>query len=170
MHFERRNPNYKRNIREAIDKSYDDDVAINFDDDVSDFDEEEEEETYIPQPIKKSDDTKQDGVTSLLIKIEKRLANIEDILRSQNSQSVTVTTQTQPNNINESLVSGNVMNALYPPKNVIPEGSMLAEIQTVIARQGIDGSPEGNPNNAPIDNVCTLPSSAYDDEVPNIEI
>lgn len=170
MHFERRNPNYRRNIREAVDKSYDDNVAIDFDDDISDFEDEEEEETYIPSAIKKSTNTELDDIKSLLIKIEKRLANIEDVLRSQNSQSVTVTTQTQPSNINESLVNGNVMSALYPPKNVVPEGSMLAEIQTVIARQGIDGAPEGNPNNAPIDNVCTLPSSVYDDEVPNIEV
>lgn len=172
MHFERRNPNYKRNIREAVGKNYDDDdVAIDFDDDISDFEDEEEEETYIPSVTKKSTNTESDGIKTLLIKIEKRLANIEDVLRSQNSQSVTVTTQTQPSNINESLVNGNIMSALYPPKSVVPEGSMLGEIQTVLAQQASmrgDNSQTAGAND--VSGVCTLPNSAYDDEVPNIEI
>ena len=158
----------------------DDGVIIDFDDDIDGIELEgdgyqlKEDKLNIPSHgsnIRHSSD----DIQSVLIEINDRLANIENMLRkgngSSNSQKVTVTTQQTTEPVNESLVNGDIMSRLRPPKNAVPEGSMLGEIQTVLAQQASmsgDNSQAAGAND--VSGVCTLPSSAYDDEVPNIEL
>lgn len=157
----------------------DDDVIIDFDDDVDGLDVDRDDIKNLlssrgPVEALPACNKKISGdIQSILLEINDRLANIEDMLRegsaSSSSQKVTVTTQQTAEPVNESLVHGDIMSRLRPPQNVIPESSMLGEIQAVLAQQasmsqdGPSGPAEG------VSSVCTLPNSAYDDEVPCIE-
>ncbi len=53
---------------------------------------------------------------------------------------------------------------LYPPSNVVPKGSMLGEIQSVLASQSVVGK-DREPMGDVITDVCSLPSSMYDDNI-----
>ena len=157
----------------------DDDIIIDFDDDIDGIEFEgggyqpKEDKYTVPSHgsnIRRSPDDLQ----SVLLEINDRLANIEDMLRKgssgSSSQKVTVTTQQTTEPVNESLVTGDIMGRLRPPQNVVPEGSMLGEIQSVLAQQASmsgDNAQMAGAND--VSGVCTLPNSAYDDEVPNIE-
>ncbi len=159
-------------------KEDDDDVIIDFDDDVDGIEFEggvyqpKEDKFSLPSRgsnIRRSPDSTQ----AILLEINDRLANIEDMLRkgmSNNSQKVTVTTQQTTEPVNESLVSGDIMGRLRPPQNVVPENSMLGEIQSVLAQQAsMDGNDSQMAGANDVSGICTLPTSAYDDEVPDIE-
>ena len=115
-----------------------------------------------------------DNIQSVLLEINDRLANIEDMLRKGNagsSQKVTVTTQQTTEPVNESLANGDIMSRLRPPQNVVPEGSMLGEIQSVLAQQAsMNGNSSSMAGANDVSGVCTLPNAAYDDEVPDIEV
>ncbi len=154
----------------------DDDVVIDFDDDIDGI--EFEGNGYQPKKDKyeiPSHDSNirhpSDNIQSILLEINDRLANIENMLRSNNEQKVTVTTQqTTTTPVNESLMNGDIMNRLRPPQNVVPEGSMLGEIQSVLAQQAsLTGNDSQTTGAADVSGICTLPTSAYDDEVPDIE-
>lgn len=158
----------------------DDDIIIDFDDDIDGIEFEgggyqpKEDKYTVPSHgsnIRRSPDDLQ----SVLLEINDRLANIEDMLRkessSSSSQKVTVTTQQTAEPVNESLANGDIMSRLRPPQNVVPEGSMLGEIQSVLAQQanvGGDSAQVAGAND--VSGICTLPGSAYDDEVPDIEV
>lgn len=157
----------------------DDDVIIDFDDDVDGI--ELEGDGYQPRKDKFNIPShgsnirhSSNDIQSILIEINDRLANIEDMLRkgsSGSSQKVTVTTQQTTEPVNESLASGDIMSRLRPPQNVVPEGSMLGEIQTVLAQQASMSNNDAQAAGAnDVSGVCTLPNSAYDDEVPDVEI
>ena len=159
-------------IREALD----DDVIIDFDDDIDGID--IEGNGY--QPKKDKYDVPSHGsnlrhsapgdIQSILIEINDRLANIENMLRSNNQKVVVTTQQGNVEPVNESLVNGNIMSRLTPPQNVVPEGSMLGEIQSVLAQQAsMTGNDPQMAGATDVSGICTLPVSAYDDEVPDIE-
>ena len=185
-----RKPIKKSPVREAMDDRLyltkkkspfreDDDVVIDFDDDVDGI-----ELDYTGYQPKKDNPNlpshgsnirhPSDDIQAVLFEINDRLANIEDMLRkgsNSSSQKVTVTTQqtTAEQPVNEALVNGDIMGRLRPPQNVVPEGSMLGEIQSVLAQQAsMTGNDPQMAGNTDVSGVCTLPNSAYDDEVPDI--
>lgn len=175
-------------VRESIDdKLYltkkrpllgdDEDVVIDFDDDVDGI--EIEKNGYQPKEDKFNIPShgsnirhSSDDIQSILLKINDRLVNIEDMLRKGNigsNQKVTVTTQQTTEPVNESLVTGDIMGRLRPPPNVVPEDSMLGEIQSVLAQQAnMGGDSTQVAGVADVSGICTLPTSVYDDEVPDI--
>ena len=53
---------------------------------------------------------------------------------------------------------------LYPPSNSVPKGSMLGEIQSVLASQNTVGK-AGEPTGDVVTDACSLPSSMYDDNI-----
>lgn len=53
---------------------------------------------------------------------------------------------------------------LYPPANVVPKGAMLGEIQSVLASQ-LAAEKSGEPMGDVVTDVCSLPSSMYDDNI-----
>lgn len=173
--------------KSPIKESEDEDVIIDFDDDIGDIEVDDTGYDFrkdIPScssSVKRSSD----DIQSILFEINSRLINIENMLKkgsNTSGQRVTVTTQqaAEPINtvttqqviepVNEALVNGDVMGRLRPPVNVVPEGSMLGEIQTVLTQQasmaGADPTQAGND----ISGICTLPNSEYDDEIPDIEV
>lgn len=158
-------------IRESKENRFDDDVIIDFDDDIGDIEVDEDEvRDFAPFKSHAEDSFTSDDIQAILVEINNRLANIENILHS-NNQKVTVTTQqTSTNPVNESLANGDIMSRLRPPQNVVPENSMLGEIQSVLAQQAsMTGNDPQMAGAADVSGVCTLPNSVYDDEVPNIE-
>ena len=168
---ETRKPIRRAPIREALD----DDVIIDFDDDIDGID--IEGDGYQPKKDKYNTPSHgsnlrhsvSDDIQSILIEINDKLANIENMLRS-NNQKVTVTAQQTTVPVNESLANGDIMSRLTPPQNVVPEGSMLGEIQSVLAQQAsMTGNDPQMAGATDVSGVCTLPTSAYDDEVPDIE-
>lgn len=103
-----------------------------------------------------------------LERIEERLAKIEGMIQKllnqnmvNNSTSFPPYTQYQPQQYQSQML---VMEAVQPTR-----GSMLGEIQSVLAQQGgISGGPEMAPIPTMASSVATMASSAYDDDVPNI--
>lgn len=53
---------------------------------------------------------------------------------------------------------------LYPPSNAVPKGTMLGEIQSVLASQSTVGK-AGEPMGDVVTDACSLPSSMYDDNI-----
>lgn len=53
---------------------------------------------------------------------------------------------------------------LYPPSNVVPKGSMLGEIQSVLASQNTTGK-AGEPMGDVVTGECSLPTSMYNDNI-----
>lgn len=155
----------------------DDDVIIDFDDDINGIEFEgggyqPKEDKYTVPPHGSNIRRPSDDLQSILFEINDRLANIEDMLRKgsgSSSQKVTVTTQQTTEPVNEALITGDLMSRLRPPQNVVPEGSMLGEIQSVLAQQAsVGGESAQVAGIADVSGICTLPTSAYDDEVPDI--
>lgn len=103
-----------------------------------------------------------------LERIEEKLAKIEGMIQKllnqnmvNNSTSFPPYTQYQPQQYQPQMP---VMEAVQPTR-----GSMLGEIQSVLAQQGgISGGPEMAPVPTMASSVATMASSAYDDDVPNI--
>lgn len=173
--------NQRRQMRESAEKnSFDDDISLfDYDDEYEDASEGDMEETEFTGIDKQNLLTNMRTILSKLTKIEERLANIEKALNTS-SQKVTVTTEQPAVELKEGYSVISMGDSLDPqidsmlraPKNATPkEGSMLAEIQTVIAQQGFADDPQasGSQGNA-VDNVCTLASSTYDDEIPDVDV
>lgn len=103
-----------------------------------------------------------------LERIEEKLAKIEGMIQKllnqnmvNNSTSFPSYVQSQPQQYQPQLP---VMEGIQPTR-----GSMLGEIQSVLAQQGgIGGGPEMAPMPTMASSVATMASSAYDDDVPNI--
>lgn len=105
-----------------------------------------------------------------LERIEEKLAKIEGMIQKLLNQSVATTNPTsfpsyvqyqQPQQYQPQLP---VMEGIQPTR-----GSMLGEVQSVLAQQGgIGGGPEMVPMPTMASSVATMASSAYDDDVPNI--
>lgn len=168
----------KKPALQKIREEADDDVIIDFDDDIDGIDIEgggyqpKKDNYNIPSHGSnlRHSTVDNDDIQSILVEINDRLANIEDMLRkgnTNNSQKVTVTTQQTTEPVNESLASGDIMGRLRPPQNVVPEGSMLGEIQSVLAQQA-SMTGDSNVGATEVSGVCTLPNSAYDDDIPDI--
>lgn len=111
-----------------------------------------------------------DTTSGQLERIEEKLAKIEGMIQKLLNQSVATTNPTsfpsyvqyqQPQQYQPQLP---VMEGIQPTR-----GSMLGEIQSVLAQQGgIGGGPEMAPMPTMASSVATMASSAYDDDVPNI--
>lgn len=103
-----------------------------------------------------------------LERIEEKLAKIEGMIQKllnqnmvNNSTSFPSYVQSQPQQYQPQLP---VMEGIQPTR-----GSMLGEIQSVLAQQGgIGGGPEMAPMPTMASSVATMASNAYDDDVPNI--
>ena len=177
------NPKRRREIREGVDDRLyltkkprresledEDDLVIDFDDDISGFECDDMEYRKPTSPVKPS--SQSSNVMPLLQEINNRLIHIEDMLRG-NSQKVTVTTQSTAPSIqemNEAIAQGDIMGRLTPPSNVVPTGTMLGEIQSVLSQQASVGGDAATAQAAnDVVDVCSLNTSAYDDEVPNFE-
>lgn len=157
----------------------DDDIVIDFDDDVGGIDvdysgyQPKRDNPNVPthgSNLRHSDNDLQ----AALVDIQDRLAGIENMLQKAlsggSSQKVTVTAQQETAPVSEALASGDIMSRLRPPRNVVPEGSMLGEIQSVLAQQASMAGDAGQQAAGAADTsgICTLPQSAYDDDVPDI--
>lgn len=94
-------------------------------------------------------------IAAKLDEIIERLDRIESRgLKSSISEKPVMTESVQP-----STAPG-----LYPPSNVVPKGSMLGEIQSVLASQSVAGK-AGEPAGDIVTDACSLPSSMYDDNI-----
>ena len=109
-----------------------------------------------------------DTTSGQLERIEEKLAKIEGMIQKllnqsmvNNSTSFPSYVQSQPQQYQPQLP---VMEGIQPTR-----GSMLGEIQSVLAQQGgVGGGPEMAPIPTMASSVATMASSAYDDDVPNI--
>lgn len=91
-------------------------------------------------------------IASKLDEIISRLDRIEHLSKPNiEKPSITESFQSAPS-------------SLYPPSNVVPKGSMLGEIQSVLASQNMAGK-AGEPAGDVVSDVCSLPSSMYDDNI-----
>lgn len=104
-----------------------------------------------------------------LERIEEKLAKIEGMIQKLLNQSVATNPTTFPSYVQyqqpqQYQSQMPVMEAVQPTR-----GSMLGEIQSVLAQQGgVGGGPEIAPIPTMASSVATMASSAYDDDVPNI--
>ena len=185
----RRAQTYRRPIKENR-KLYledDDSISFNYDDDISFngygvYDSENDyEDIYtspkreVEQPISKA----RKPVTGKLEEIEERLAKIERMLQqllsrnqssnipSPDSSSISLpSTITDVTNINTAPTQ-----MLESKMSTPPKGSMLSEIQSVIAQQGGIGeninSTLGMENND-VSSIATMNANSYDDDIPVI--
>ena len=185
----RRTQTYRRPTKENR-KLYledDDSISFNYDDDISFngygvYDSENDyEDIYtspkrkVEQPISKT----RKPVTGKLEEIEERLAKIERMLQqllsrnqssnipSPDSSSISLpSTITDVTNINTAPTQMLESKMPTPPK-----GSMLSEIQSVIAQQGGIGeninSTLGMENND-VSSITTMNADSYDDDIPVI--
>lgn len=178
---------YRRPIKENK-KLYledDDSISFNYDDDISFngygvYDSENDyEDIYtspkreVEQPISKT----RKPVTGKLEEIEERLAKIERMLQQLLSRNQSNNIPS-PDNSSISLPSTitNVTDINTAPTQMLeskiptpPKGSMLSEIQSVIAQQGGIGenidSTLGMENND-VSSIATMSASSYDDDIP----
>lgn len=95
-------------------------------------------------------------ITEKLEEIIERLDRLEKMGVPKLSTSV-VEKPLMTESVQPSAIAG-----LYPPSNVVPKNSMLGEIQSVLASQSMANS-SGAPAGDVVTDVCSLPSSAYDD-------
>ena len=96
------------------------------------------------------------GIAEKLDEIIERLDRLERAGLLKGSTSV-VEKPLMTESVQPSAIAG-----LYPPSNVVPKSSMLGEIQSVLASQSMANS-SGTPAGDVVTDVCSLPSSAYDD-------
>lgn len=185
----RRAQTYRRPIKENR-KLYledDDSISFNYDDDISFngygvYDSENDyEDIYtspkreVEQPISKA----RKPVTGKLEEIEERLAKIERMLQQLLSRNQSSNIP-NPDNSSISLPSTitDVTNINTAPTQMLeskmstpPKGSMLSEIQSVIAQQGGIGeninSTLGMENND-VSSIATMNANSYDDDIPVI--
>ena len=185
----RRAQTYRRPIKENR-KLYledDDSISFNYDDDISFngygvYDSENDyEDIYtspkreVEQPISKA----RKPVTGKLEEIEERLAKIERMLQQLLSRNQSSNIP-NPDNSSISLPSTitDVTNINTAPTQMLeskmstpPKGSMLSEIQSVIAQQGGIGeninSTLGMENND-VSSIATMTANSYDDDIPVI--
>ena len=183
----RRAQTYRRPIKENK-KLYledNDSISFNYDDDISFngygvYDSENDyEDIYtspkreVEQPISKT----RKPVTGKLEEIEERLAKIERMLQQLLSRNQSSNIPS-PDNSSISLPSTitNVTDINTAPTQMLeskmptpPKGSMLNEIQSIIAQQGGIGeninSTLGMENND-VSSIATMSASSYDDDIP----
>lgn len=128
------------------------------DDDIPDYEGYKEME---PLKAKKSNFT-ENPISEQLQRIEERLAKLEGMLHElmvRDNQSVTpIMQQPQP------MYQTPVMESINTP----PKGSMLSEIQNVIAQQEAAAGSMGQMGGDIVSSVATMSPAAYDDDIPNI--
>lgn len=144
--------NYKFSTR-----SYNDFIP---DDDVPTLKEDPKVDNYKTQSSLKG------NISEQLQRIEEKIAKLEGMLQellSRNSQAPVLPSNQpyQPSMMAESIQT--------PAMQPAPKGSMLEEIQSVIAQQeAISGSMGQVGNGDVVSSIATLSPAAYDDDVPNI--
>ena len=178
---------YRRPIKENK-KLYledDDSISFNYDDDISFngygvYDSENDYEDIYTSPkkeVEQSISKTRKPVTGKLEEIEERLAKIERMLQQLLSRNQ-LSNIPSPDNSSISLPSTitNVTDINTAPTQMLeskmptsPKGSMLSEIQSVIAQQGGIGeniySTLGMENND-VSSIATMSASSYDDDIP----
>lgn len=130
------------------------------DDDVPTLKEDPKIDNYRPQPSLKG------TVSEQLQRIEERIAKLEGMLQellSRNSQ-VPVLPFNQP--YQPPMMAESIQ---MPAMQPAPKGSMLEEIQSVIAQQeAMSGSMGQVGSGDVVSSVATMSPAVYDDDVPNI--
>lgn len=91
------------------------------------------------------------------------LSKLDQIIEKLDQLKACDFTRTQPDaKITESAQPA----FLRAPSNATPKGSMLGEIQSVLAAQLVANQSEGNPSpDNIVDSSCSLASSVYDDNI-----
>ena len=97
-------------------------------------------------------------ITEKLDEIIERLDRLEN-MRVPKLAASAVEKPTMTESVQPSALAG-----LYPPSNVVPKSSLLGEIQSVLASQSMTNN-SGAPAGDVVTDVCSLPSSAYDDMI-----
>ena len=150
----------KRSLKEDMDSeiTYDDDISID-----------------LGSPSTRGGSR---SITEILESIESKLDKIEHKLNSHTSASDVFGGNTAippTDTLSESLMSFNNGNLpsgmesrLRAPSNVVPKGTMLEEIQSVLAQTVPGSNPAESAGENIVSSICTLPTSAYDDDIPEI--
>ena len=183
----RRAQTYRRPIKENKKLYLEDNdlISFNYDDDISFngygvYDSENDYEDIYTSPkreVEQSISKTRKPVTGKLEEIEERLAKIERMLQQLLSRNQSSNIPS-PDNSSISLPSTitNVTDINTAPTQMLeskmptpPKGSMLNEIQSIIAQQGGIGeninSTLGMENND-VSSIATMSASSYDDDIP----
>ena len=130
------------------------------DDDVPTLKEDPKVDNYRPQSSLKN------NISEQLQRIEEKIAKLEGMLQellNRNSQAP-ILPSNQP--YQSPIMAESIQ---MPTMQPAPKGSMLEEIQSVIAQQeAMSGSMGQVGGGDVVSSVATMPSSAYDDDIPNI--
>lgn len=92
-------------------------------------------------------------------------AKLDDIIeRLDRIEGGSFKSTSQENSVMTESVQSSAVPGLYSPSNVVPKGSMLGEIQSVLASQSV-ADKTGEPMGDVVTSACSLPSSMYDDNI-----
>lgn len=128
------------------------------DDDVPGYNYTNEDRTSEKLSFKSPIKNNNDDILMHLERIEERLAKLEGMLYKVLNNS---------NNIS-SIQSQQTPNIQLESMQTPPKGSMLNEIQSILAQQGRIGDSIGDMNGEVVNSVASLNPATYDDDVPNI--
>ena len=128
------------------------------DDNVPRYNDDSEDKTSEKISFKTPMKNNNNDILMQIERIEERLAKLEGMLYKVLNNSSNIS----------SIQSQQTPNIQLESMQIPPKGSMLSEIQGILAQQGGIGDSVGDMNGEVINSVASLNPAAYDDDIPNI--